>query len=510
MSYLNRVGIRGIRSFDPNKEAVIKFQRPLTVIVGENGCGKTTIIECLKYATTSVLPVQGAMFVHDPQISGEAEISASVKLMFTTGLGQTYTSNQVMKVKRTANRKGGSGKSTFSTIDTVLTHHSNGKDRHLNNKCSSLADAVPMLLGVSKPILENVLFCHQEDSNWPMGSSNELQAKFNAIFQMTRYTKALDNIKDEIKFRKESQNKEENTIAGLKVEVAQIKEWRDKKQAHQAQLDEIEAEREKLTRELAQKRDDLRLAQETAKKAAVLDQRIRELEQKRDDELQARALAVQDRETTIQPGGYPSKTLEELEALSERNKGEMKKDDDIKKLQAQLAQLQADRQACDKELQELAGQKGKNEEQLRQRERVSHDLAAFVEDMVNQHNVDGTDAGDAANVVAALARKLEALRKMQLANKERRAQDQEGFEQELVQLQSLRATEQASFEAARKEQSQIKAAFETLNQRHRADWVRTWGGAASGGGCFALGCLLAVCVALCWLPHANDEDDGGR
>jgi hypothetical protein len=27
---------------------------------------------------------------------------------------------------------------------------------------------MPTLLGVSKPVLEHVVFCHQEDSNWPL------------------------------------------------------------------------------------------------------------------------------------------------------------------------------------------------------------------------------------------------------------------------------------------------------------------------------------------------------
>ena len=66
-----QMSIRGIRSFSPDKECVIKFFKPLTVIVGANGCGKTTIIECLKYLTTGALPPDshsGQSFVHDPRV----------------------------------------------------------------------------------------------------------------------------------------------------------------------------------------------------------------------------------------------------------------------------------------------------------------------------------------------------------------------------------------------------------------------------------------------------------
>lgn len=51
------------------------------------------------------------------------------------------------------------------------------------------------MLGVSKAILENVIFCHQEDSNWPLSEPSVLKKKFDDIFEATKYTKALDQIK---------------------------------------------------------------------------------------------------------------------------------------------------------------------------------------------------------------------------------------------------------------------------------------------------------------------------
>ncbi|CAD7012324.1 unnamed protein product [Ceratitis capitata] len=38
-------------------------------------------------------------------------------------------------------------------------------------------------MGVSKAIINNVLFCHQEDSNWPLDESKKLKDKFDAIFE---------------------------------------------------------------------------------------------------------------------------------------------------------------------------------------------------------------------------------------------------------------------------------------------------------------------------------------
>ena len=56
-----------------------------------------------------------------------------------------------------------------------------------------------MYLGVSKPILEHVMFCHQEESSWPLREGAELKKRFDDIFDSTRYAKALEAIKAEKK-----------------------------------------------------------------------------------------------------------------------------------------------------------------------------------------------------------------------------------------------------------------------------------------------------------------------
>jgi DNA repair protein RAD50 len=45
---------------------------------------------------------------------------------------------------------------------------------------------IPHLLGVSKSVLENVIFCHQEDSYWPLAEPAALKKKFDDIFEATR------------------------------------------------------------------------------------------------------------------------------------------------------------------------------------------------------------------------------------------------------------------------------------------------------------------------------------
>ena len=70
MCTVDKMLISGIRSFSPHNETALNFSLPMSLIVGHNGAGKTTIIECLKQATTGSMPPNsknGQSFIHDPE-----------------------------------------------------------------------------------------------------------------------------------------------------------------------------------------------------------------------------------------------------------------------------------------------------------------------------------------------------------------------------------------------------------------------------------------------------------
>jgi DNA repair protein RAD50 len=45
---------------------------------------------------------------------------------------------------------------------------------------------VPSLMGVPKAVLENVIFVHQDEANWPLAEAAVLKKKFDEIFSATR------------------------------------------------------------------------------------------------------------------------------------------------------------------------------------------------------------------------------------------------------------------------------------------------------------------------------------
>ncbi|KAJ3361698.1 DNA repair protein rad50 [Allomyces arbusculus] len=193
MSSIDKLLIRGIRSFDPQEQHVIHFYTPLTIIVGHNGSGKTTIIECLKYATTGDLPPnskQGA-FIHDPKVANETEVKAQVRLKFRNVNGKLMVCTRSMQLTQKAKQV------QQKTLEAVLETKDpvTGERISLSTRCADLDAEMPIHLGVSKAILDNVIFCHQEESNWPLAEPSVLKKKFDDIFASTRYTKALDSIR---------------------------------------------------------------------------------------------------------------------------------------------------------------------------------------------------------------------------------------------------------------------------------------------------------------------------
>lgn len=117
MSTVDKMLIKGIRSFGPENKNVITFFKPLTLIVGPNGAGKTTIIECLKLSCTGELPPNsrsGHTFVHDPKVAGETETKGQIKLRFKTAAGKDVVCIRSFQLTQKAS------KMEFKAIESVL------------------------------------------------------------------------------------------------------------------------------------------------------------------------------------------------------------------------------------------------------------------------------------------------------------------------------------------------------------------------------------------------------
>lgn len=239
MSSIDKLSILGVRSFDNARAEVMHFTPPLTLIVGTNGSGKTTIIECLKFATTGDQPPNskvGGAFVHDPNLAQDKEVMAQVRMSFrnTEGHRMVCTRSLQLTVKKNAR--------SVKAIDSNINMIRNGEKTSMSSRVADVSQIMPKYLGTSKAILDSVIFCHQDDSLWPLSTPKDLKERFDKIFEAQKYSQAIDNIK----VMRKGQNEK---LIGFKKDYEYSKVNKDKAEKSERRSttlsDEIEVDRAK-------------------------------------------------------------------------------------------------------------------------------------------------------------------------------------------------------------------------------------------------------------------------
>ncbi|NXV99609.1 RAD50 protein, partial [Fregetta grallaria] len=253
MSKIEKMSILGVRSFgveDKDKQ-IITFFNPLTILVGPNGAGKTTIIECLKYISTGDFPpgTKGNSFVHDPKVANETDVRAQIRLQFRDVNGELVAVQRSM----VCTQKG--KKTEFKTLEGVITRTKHGEKVSLSSKCAEIDREMISALGVSKSVINNVIFCHQEESNWPLSEGKALKQKFDEIFSATRYIKALETLRQvrlkqslkvkecqtELKYLKQNKEKAQEIQDHLSNREAQLTASKENVKSIESQLDPLKS-----------------------------------------------------------------------------------------------------------------------------------------------------------------------------------------------------------------------------------------------------------------------------
>ncbi|KAH9922826.1 P-loop containing nucleoside triphosphate hydrolase protein [Epithele typhae] len=387
MAHINKLAIRGIRSFDDKTIAVIEFFSPVTVIVGHNGSGKTTIIECLKYATTGDQPpnTRGGAFVHDPKMANEKEVKAQVKLRFFSASGQRMLAVRNLSVTVKKNNA-----MTMKTLESILgvsdDSGSVGKRGVLSTKCAEMDIAIPEHLGVSKAVLENVIFCHQEDSYWPLSEPAALKKKFDDIFEATKYTKALDNIKSLRKDRMAELKTEQARLEGLAAEKAHSDQLKARLADANAELEGCIVEHDRLKAEYDEQVRSNQHLQETGSKFREIYLKAEQLGEKQErleEELNSIRESLHEIEGTDEELSERIRTHDDniLNQKQRRTKQENLLDDAQEQVKAvRTAHV------------ELIGRQGHLDGEEKVREERSNQRDTVVRDVATKHRLRGYDS----------------------------------------------------------------------------------------------------------------------
>ena len=125
---------------------------------------------------------RGKNFIHDPKMTKESKVIGTGKLEFIGVDGKRYVISRSIEAQKT---KAGV---KMRTLDNTIAYEENNEKKHINQNCLDINSEMLRHLGVTEPILNYVIFCHQEDSNWPMDEGGKVKAKFDEIFSGTKET----------------------------------------------------------------------------------------------------------------------------------------------------------------------------------------------------------------------------------------------------------------------------------------------------------------------------------
>lgn len=137
---------------------------------------------------------------------------AQVKLSFKSTDGAKVICTRSMQVTMKASTR------SLKTLEGQLQITKNGERTTLSSKCADLNGMMLQYLGVSKAVLEYVIFCHQDESLWPMSEPSTLKKKFDDIFEAAKYTNAIKSIKDLVKKQNEDLREEKVRLDQYRID----------------------------------------------------------------------------------------------------------------------------------------------------------------------------------------------------------------------------------------------------------------------------------------------------
>ena len=396
--------ISGVRSFQPNQYQTIKFESPLTLIVGFNGSGKTTIIECLKFAFTGMQPPNtkvGGAFVHDPKMRNDNEVKAMVKVEFTSAEGaRLVVARRLQLTVKKLSR-------SLKTLEGSLLMAKNGEKLTISSRVAELDLFLPQYLGVSTAVLDNVIFCHQDESLWPLSDASTLKKRFDEIFEAQKYTKAIDNIK-------QIRKKHNEELAKYKLLEEHARGDKDRALSSQKKA-------ERLQRDIELLRDQVQnLERRTSNARNLADEAWRKGEDhaKILGTLQGKRIEARSKQSTIE--GLQEHLVEVSESdewlttvLEQFDARQVELKDQMRRQQEQYLDHQDNKKDLSKTREDKVKLKGKYEQEKEEHERQLIRRKEMVEEVAAKHHIRGFNDVDDERLVEEFLFKINKISKDQ-------------------------------------------------------------------------------------------------
>ena len=304
---------------------------------------------------------------------------------------------------------------------------------------------MPLHLGTSTAVLDNVIFCHQEDSFWPIAESSDLKKRFDSIFEAQKYTKAIENIKVLQKGQKENLIKHKKDEEHTKVIKGKAEQNKRRTKDVYNQIEELRTASEEMGVKI---REATRKAQDAWEQGETAGMIVSQLHGKRVEE-KAKEESISSVKETLTEMTDSDESLQQL--LDQYEERMQTYDDDLQHQKTRYRELAT----AEKETRRQVGVKerecGLYEAQQARYEQHVEEREKLVKETARSHNIRGFDMEVTDGQVRDFIDRITKMAKDQNAAFER-----------------ARRETQAELQVAQQSLNQINESKSALNQRKQS------------------------------------------
>ena len=252
---------------------------------------------------------------------------------------------------------------------------------------------VPQMMGVSAAVLENVIFCHQSESDWPLSDSKALKLKFDDIFAATRYTKALEVLAKVKKEKAQNVKVMEAELGTVETAREQARKLKEELENTKRGIEGSIEKRGKIDAEVVKLEEEMKRYQGEADRVKAVEA------SKKETELRIELMKEEMQRVWTKMTSEISDSDESL--MRSRAEQEQKREQltaAIAEQERKTKSLAVSVEVNDREYQESVRLIGKHEQQQKEREQRQGDIAALRQRMTQQYYVDGSKMDDDAEM----------------------------------------------------------------------------------------------------------------
>lgn len=316
---------------------------------------------------------------NNSKLCGEKEVLAQIKLQFRSINDRQHVATRTLQltVKKTTRSQ--------KTLDCSLHVVNNGERTTTSTRVAQLDEMIPERLGVSPAILDAVIFCHQDESLWPLSEPAALKKRFDEIFEAMKYTKAIDNLKVLRKKQVEQLGKLQNDEAHNKVNKDRGERAEKTMKALQSEIEGSRDTCESITKEMGETQETIKKIRETANTHLEI---VHNLNNKR-EQLDYRQDAVKELKATIDELHGDDASLENDLAHYEDRMSHLQEEADTNK--SQYNELQKELSQSRRELSGKLAEQGKHQSDKDKYERQLQLRMEVIQEAAQSYGFSGFD-----------------------------------------------------------------------------------------------------------------------